>query len=69
MLTSRNHKQEKVRLADAVTGAVQEIFDETVKTQCESGWGSINWRYLAKSKEFIWFSERDNWEYLYLYDV
>ncbi|MEZ0539660.1 S9 family peptidase [Fibrella arboris] len=66
--TSRDHKQEKVRLADAATGAVREVFEETVPTQYESGWGAINWRYLAKTNEFIWFSERDNWGHLYLYD-
>jgi hypothetical protein len=38
-------------------------------TQYESGWGAINWRYLPKSKEIIWFSERDNWGHLYLYDA
>lgn len=67
--TSRDHKQEKIRLADATTGAVREVFSETVPTQYESGWGTINWRYLAKNNEFIWFSERDNWGHLYLYDA
>jgi dipeptidyl aminopeptidase/acylaminoacyl peptidase len=67
--TSRDHKQEKVRIADAATGAVREVFEETVPTQYESGWGAINWRYLHKSNEIIWFSERDNWGHLYLYDA
>jgi dipeptidyl aminopeptidase/acylaminoacyl peptidase len=67
--TSRDHKQEKVRIADAATGAVREVFEETAPTQYESGWGSINWRYLHKSNEIIWFSERDNWGHLYLYDA
>ncbi|MDB5134376.1 MAG: ptpA 3 [Mucilaginibacter sp.] len=67
--TSRDHKQEKVRIADATTGAVREVFEETVPTQYESGWRGINWRYLAKSNEIIWFSERDNWGHLYLYDA
>jgi dipeptidyl aminopeptidase/acylaminoacyl peptidase len=67
--TSRDHKQEKFRIADAATGAVREVFEETVPTQYESGWGSINWRYLANSNEIIWFSERDNWGHLYLYDA
>jgi dienelactone hydrolase len=67
--TSRDHKQEKVRIANAATGAVREVFEETVPTQFESGWGGINWRYLAKSNEIIWFSERDNWGHLYLYDA
>ena len=28
----------------------------------------VNWRYLPKSNEVLWFSERDNWGHLYLYD-
>src|SRR6202012_846377 len=67
--TSRDHKIEKVRIADAATGTVREIFEESVPTQYESGWGEINWRYLHKSNEIIWFSERDNWGHLYLYDA
>jgi hypothetical protein len=67
--TSRDHKQEKFRIADAATGAVREVFEETVKTQFESGRGVINWRYLPDSKEIIWYSERDNWGHLYLYDA
>uniref|UniRef100_UPI003B3BE5B5 S9 family peptidase n=1 Tax=Spirosoma sp. TaxID=1899569 RepID=UPI003B3BE5B5 len=67
--TSRDHKHEKMRLADAATGAVREVFEEIVPTQYESGWGAINWRYLDKTNEFIWFSERDNWGHLYLYDA
>ena len=67
--TSRDHKEEKVRVADAATGAVRDVFSETVATQYESGQGAINWRYLPKSKEVIWYSERDNWGHLYLYDA
>jgi len=67
--TTRDHKNEKVRIADASTGAVREVFEETAPTQYESGWGSANWRYLAKTNEIIWFSERDNWGHLYLYDA
>ena len=67
--TSRNHQQEKFRIADASTGEVREVFEETVPTQYESGQGAINWRYLPGSKEIIWYSERDNWGHLYLYDA
>ncbi len=66
--TSRDHKEEKMRIADAATGAVREVFQETVKTQYESGQGAINWRYLPASSEFIWYSERDDYAHLYLYD-
>jgi dipeptidyl aminopeptidase/acylaminoacyl peptidase len=67
--TSRDHKQEKFRIADANTGVVQEVFEETVPTQYESGQGTINWKYLPATKEIIWYSERDNWGHLYLYDA
>ena len=29
----------------------------------------MNWHYLPASNEVIWFSERDNWGQLYLYDA
>lgn len=66
--SSRDHKIAKLRIADAETGEVREIFEEVVETQYESGQGSINWRYLPGSNEIIWYSERDNWGHLYLYD-
>jgi dipeptidyl aminopeptidase/acylaminoacyl peptidase len=67
--TSRDHKQEKFRIADAATGSVREVFQEVSPTQYESGRGTIDWRYLPKSNEIIWYSERDNWGHLYLYDA
>ena len=67
--TSRDHKQEKFRIANALTGEVREVFEETMATQYESGQGAINWRYLPKTKEIIWYSERDDWAHLYLYDA
>ena len=67
--TSRDHRQETLRVADASTGAVRDVLDEKVATFFESGNGRINWRYLPASNEVIWFSERDNWGQLYLYDL
>ena len=67
--TSRDHKQSRMRIANALTGEVRDVFEETVATQYESGQGTINWRYLPKTKEFIWYSERDDWGHLYLYDA
>lgn len=67
--TSRDHKNEKFRIANAITGEVREVFEENVRTQYESGWGTINWKFLPKTNEIIWFSERDNWGHLYLYDA
>jgi len=67
--TSRDHKEEKMRIADAATGEVKEIFQEKVATQYESGQGSVNWHFLAATNEIIWYSERDDWGHLYLYDA
>jgi dipeptidyl aminopeptidase/acylaminoacyl peptidase len=67
--TSRDHKQEKFRIANAATGEVREVFEEVVATQYESGQGAINWNYLEKTNEIIWYSERDDWGHLYLYDA
>jgi dipeptidyl-peptidase 4 len=67
--TSRDHKQEWMRVADAATGEVRQILEERVATFFESGNGRVNWRYLQGSNEVIWFSERDNWGQLYLYDA
>ncbi len=67
--TSRDHKVEKVRIADAATGDVKEIFEEKVATQYESGQGAINFNYLQATNEIIWYSERDDWGHLYLYDA
>lgn len=67
--TARDHKQEWLRVADAATGEVRDVMGETVSKFFESGNGRINWRYLPKSNEILWFSERDNWGQLYLYDL
>jgi dipeptidyl aminopeptidase/acylaminoacyl peptidase len=67
--TSRDHKHEKFRIANTATGGVRDVFEEDVATQYESGQGTINWRYLSKTHEIIWYSERDNWGHLYLYDA
>ena len=67
--TSRDHKVENLRVADASTGAITEIFTETSPTQFEAGQGAVNWKYLPASNEFIWYSEKDGWGHLYLYDL
>src|SRR5437870_11398975 len=67
--TSRDHRQEVVREAQIATGEVRDVLEETVSTFFESGNGAVNWRYLPASNEIIWFSERDNWGQLYLYDL
>jgi dipeptidyl-peptidase-4 len=67
--TARDHKREQLRVADAATGAIREVMEEKAETFFESGNGRVNWRYLPSSSEVIWFSERDDWGHLYLYDL
>jgi dipeptidyl-peptidase-4 len=67
--TSRDHKREVLRVADAATGAIRNVLEEAVATQFESGNGVVNWHVLPASNEVIWFSERDDWGQLYLYDL
>jgi dipeptidyl aminopeptidase/acylaminoacyl peptidase len=67
--SSRDHKQAKLRVSDARTGAVREVLEETVPTQFESGRGRVNWHVLPASNEVIWYSQRDDWGHLYLYDL
>ena len=63
---SRDHKHVWLRVADTATGAVRKVLEETVATQFESRTG---WRVLWATNEVIWYSERDNWGQLYLYDL
>ena len=67
--TSRHHKHEWFRVADARTGAVRTVFEESVPTYYESGIGKVNWAYLPQSNEVVWYSQRSNWGQLYLYDL
>ena len=68
--TDRGHKSAQLRIADVATGAVRDVYLETVKTQFESGIGGVvNWRYLPESNEFLWWTQKSNWGHLYLHDL
>jgi dipeptidyl-peptidase 4 len=70
--TSRDHKEAVFRIANASTGDVRTVFEERTDTQFQSGLaaiGHVNWRVLPGSREVLWWSQRDNWGHLYLYDL
>ena len=67
--TSRDHKREDFRVADADSGKVRNVLAERAETFFESGQGRVNWRYLPKTKEVMWFSRKDDWGHLYLHDA
>jgi dipeptidyl aminopeptidase/acylaminoacyl peptidase len=68
--SSRDHKQAWFRIANAQTGEVRTLFEETSKTQIGDASLTENlWRVVPASNELIWWSQRDNWIHLYLYDL
>ena len=67
--TSRDHKQEWMRIANPGNGDVRDVMGETVKDFFDSGIDKVNWHYLPASDELLWWSERSGWGHLYLYDL
>lgn len=68
--SSRDHKHAWLRIADAATGAVRTVLEESSATQIGDASLAENlWRVLPASNELIWWSQRDNWVHLYLYDL
>ena len=64
--TPRDHKAATLKVADAATGAVRTVMTETVATHYEARTG---WRVLWATNEVLWYSQRDDWGQLYLYDL
>jgi dipeptidyl aminopeptidase/acylaminoacyl peptidase len=67
--SSRDHKRAQLRVADPVAGTVRDVLEETVPTFFESGFDLVNWRVLEEPGEVIWYSQRDDWGHLYLFDL
>jgi dipeptidyl aminopeptidase/acylaminoacyl peptidase len=70
--SSRDHKEAALRVADASTGAVRTVLEERSATQFQSGFAALerpNWRVLPASNEVLWWSQRDDWGHIYLYDL
>jgi len=67
--TSRDHKTEILRVADPETGAVRDVLTEVEDTFYESGFDVVNNRLLDATDEYLWYSQRDDWGHLYLYDL
>jgi len=64
--TPRDHKEAVLKVADAATGVVRTVLSEKVPTHFESRTG---WRVLWATNEVLWYSQRDDWGQLYLYDL
>ena len=68
--SSRDHKQAWFRIADARTGTVRTVLEEKSATQIgDASLPEDLWQVLPETQELIWWSQRDNWVHLYLYDL
>jgi dipeptidyl aminopeptidase/acylaminoacyl peptidase len=68
--SSRDHKRAWMRVADARTGEVRTLFEETSSTQIgDASFGERMWRVIPASNELVWWSQREGWTQLYLYDL
>jgi dipeptidyl-peptidase 4 len=68
--SSRDHKTAWFRVADARTGEVRTLFEERMPTHIgDAAFNEGMWRVLPASNELIWWSQREGWTHLYLYDL
>lgn len=67
ILRERGYGSATLLEADAATGKVRTVFKETSKTYVDPGKSESE--YLPETDEFLWLSERDGWNHIYLYDV
>jgi dipeptidyl aminopeptidase/acylaminoacyl peptidase len=68
--SSRDHKTAWMRVADARTGEVRTLFEERSQTQVGDASFTENlWRVVPSTNELIWWSQREGWTRLYLYDL
>ena len=68
---SRNFKSYRLYRVDAATGSATELLEETGPTYVElNNFTSFPpaWQVLGNGSEFLWWSERDGFGHLYLYD-
>ncbi|MRX27396.1 S9 family peptidase [Kangiella sp. HZ709] len=63
---SRDQKTLELRFADIANGSFKKVLTEAADT-----WINLtkDLRFLKKSKQFIWTSERDGFRHIYLYDL
>jgi len=68
LYNQRGHQTLRLLAVDAADGTVRPIIDETAKTFVHYS-GKTYLRWLDKTNEIVWMSERDGWNHLYLIDA
>lgn len=64
----RGHQLMRVVTVDAATGTPKTLFEDTTKTFIHYS-GKFWARYLAKTNEILWMSERDGWNHVFVHDA
>ncbi|MBC8373768.1 MAG: prolyl oligopeptidase family serine peptidase [Planctomycetes bacterium] len=64
----RGHGAVRIVAVDAATGAARAFMEEGVKTFFDYAHKQFM-HWSDKAREFIWASERDGWQHLYLFDA
>jgi dipeptidyl aminopeptidase/acylaminoacyl peptidase len=68
----RDYRKFELIALDALTGKTRKVLEEGSPTFVEfnlNSGGQPNWRVINNNREVVWFSERDGWAHLYLFDV
>jgi dipeptidyl aminopeptidase/acylaminoacyl peptidase len=68
----RDYRKFELIELDVATGKTRTVLVETSPTFVEfnlNSGGQPNWRVINGNREVIWFSERDGWAHLYLFDA
>lgn len=75
LVLANNREQKRLRLlaVDPATGSVRVVLTETQPTFIKGiaqnpGWTNLI-TLLPDGRRFLWISERDGWDHLYLYDL
>ena len=67
LYNQRGHQVLRLLAINATNGAVNTLVEEQSKTFIDYAYKSYL-RFLKNDRGFIWMSERDGWNHLYLYD-
>jgi len=69
-IVDREFKKLELMKANAFTGVAQKILTETEETQLHlDPFQRMEIKFLEGGRKFIWMSERDGWNHLYLYET
>ncbi|WP_153796314.1 S9 family peptidase [Foetidibacter luteolus] len=68
---NRKQQQSRIMLVNAVTGSARTIHEETSEAwiDCKERWNNgdpSGWEWLPDGKSFLWVSEKDGWQHIYI---